>query len=175
MLPLSLDAVTWQESWLDVTPLSARIDPGDSLLCRATFDPAGLLAGHHYDDIVLASDDPAGPHTVRAKLIIGDVTDVDGPPGAAIATRLDGYPNPFNPRTTLRFDLARAGRVELAVYDLQGRRVRVLVSAALAAGRHEIVWDGLDGQGRTLSSGVYFARATLPDGVNAVRKMMLVR
>lgn len=175
VLPLSLDAVTWQESWLDVTPLSARIDPGDSLLCRATFDPAGLPAGHHYDDIVLASDDPAGPHTVRAKLIIGDVTDVDGPPGAAIATRLDGYPNPFNPRTTLRFDLARAGRVELAVYDLQGRRVRVLVSAALAAGRHEIVWDGLDGQGRTLSSGVYFARATLPDGVNAVRKMMLVR
>jgi len=174
VLPLSLDAVTWSAAWLDVTPLSARVDPGDSVVCRATFDPAGLGNGLYYDDILLDSDDPAAPHAVRAKLIIGDVTGVDGPP-AAVASRLANYPNPFNPRTTLRFDLARAGRVELAVYDLQGRRVRVLVSETRPAGRHEVSWDGRDDQGHGLSSGIYFARVVLPDGAHAARKLTLVR
>ena len=175
VLPLNLENVFWQASWLDVMPLTGRVDPGDSLLCRATFDPAGMASGAYYDNIVLISDDPLGMHVVQAELRIGDVTGVGEPPTAAAASRLDGYPNPFNPRTTLSFDLARAGRVELAIYDLQGRWVRVLVSEVMPAGRHEVTWDGLDGRGRGLSSGMYFARAVLPGGVSAGRKLMLVR
>ncbi|MBU1073914.1 S8 family serine peptidase, partial [bacterium] len=129
VLPLSLADVTWQAGWLDVTPLTGRVNPGDALVCRATFDPAGLPTGLYYDDIVLESDDPAGPHTVRAKLIIGDVTGADDPPPTVLsATALQNHPNPFNPRTTLRFNLVRSDRVELAVYDLEGRRLRTLVA-----------------------------------------------
>ena len=126
------------------------------------------------DDIVIVSSDPDSPHSVRARLVIGDITSVGDTP-SPMAARLSNHPNPFNPRTTLKFEMARAGRVELGVYDLQGRRVRVLVSDILPAGHHEVMWDGLDNQGRILSSGLYFARAVMPDGVSAARKLTLVR
>ncbi|MBE0566672.1 MAG: hypothetical protein IH621_11970 [Krumholzibacteria bacterium] len=83
----------------------------------------------------------------------------DGPPAtlpAAPAGRLlPAVPNPFNPRTTVRFALARAGEVELAVYDPGGRLVRALVSGPFAAGEHAVVWDGLDRRGQGAASGVY--------------------
>jgi len=79
--------------------------------------------------------------------------------GAPSATALLGaYPNPFNPRTTLRLRLAVAGRCELGIYDSNGRFVRSLVSGELAAGEHEIAWDGRDAAGRPASGGIYFAR-----------------
>ena len=174
VLPLDITSVSWTVGWLDVTPTSGRIDPGQTLVMRAVFDPAGMTAGLHTDNIVIASTDLDSPHSVRARLVIGDVTSVGEMPSPAIA-RLSNHPNPFNPLTTIRFDLARAGRTELAVYDLQGRRVRVLVSDVLPAGRHEVAWDGLDSQGRTVSSGLYFARALMPGGVSAARKLTLVR
>jgi hypothetical protein len=68
------------------------------------------------------------------------------------------WPNPFNPRTTLRFDLPAAGRVRLEVYDVRGRLVGSLVDAELPAGRHEAVWDGRDSEGRAMASGTYAAR-----------------
>jgi len=54
---------------------------------------------------------------------------------------LGNHPNPFNPRTTIRFELPAAGRVELAVYDAAGRRVAVLADGYETAGEHEVVWD----------------------------------
>ncbi len=174
VLPLNITSVSWAAGWLDVTPTSGRIDPGMTLMMRATFDPAGMPTGLHTDDIVIASDDPNSPHDVLARLVIGDITSVGDTPSPMTA-RLSNHPNPFNPRTTLSFDLAQTGRVELGVYDLQGRRVRVLVSEMLPAGRHEVMWDGLDNRGRALSSGLYFARALLPDGSTAARKLTLVR
>lgn len=67
-------------------------------------------------------------------------------------------PNPFNPTTKLRFDIAESGRVELSVYSLRGELVKRLVDEVFNSGSHEVVWDGRDGFGRNVSSGVYFAR-----------------
>jgi hypothetical protein len=74
-------------------------------------------------------------------------------------------PNPFNPRATVSFDVPRAGAVSLRVYDVRGREVATLHEGALAAGRHEAVWDGRDGAGRGASAGIYFVR--LQDGREA--------
>lgn len=91
------------------------------------------------------------------------------------ATRLVGNsPNPFNPRTTIAFDLARPGPVRLDIYDLRGRLVRRLVDAALPAGRHEAAWDGRDDQGGAAASGLYFCRLHSSGGAS-VHKMALVR
>ncbi len=65
------------------------------------------------------------------------------------------YPNPFNPTTTITFDVPALHQVELAVYDVMGRRVAVLVDGVLAAGRHEATW-----QAGKLPSGTYFYRLT---------------
>lgn len=84
------------------------------------------------------------------------------------------YPNPFNPATTIAFDVPSASRVELAVHDLLGQRVRELASGDLPAGRHRVVWDGRDGTGRPSASGAYFV--TMHTGsFRAVRKMLLLR
>ncbi len=72
-------------------------------------------------------------------------------------------PNPFNPRTTLRFTLPAAGRARLAVYSVAGQLVRVLADGPMDAGRHGLVWDGLDDAGRSVASGVYLCRLTVAD------------
>jgi len=70
---------------------------------------------------------------------------------ALLSTRiLGGFPNPFNPKTTIRFAVDQAGPVKLSVFDLQGRLVTVLFQGEKAAGEHELVWDAGD-----LGSGVY--------------------
>ena len=68
------------------------------------------------------------------------------------------YPNPFNPATTIAFDLPSAQPVKLVIYGLDGRRVRQLVSGNLPPGRHEVVWRGRDDQRRTVAAGTYLYR-----------------
>ena len=83
-------------------------------------------------------------------------------------------PNPFNPRTTIHFDVARSGQVRLGVYDLRGHLVRDLVTGSMEPGRHHTVWDGRDRSGRTAAAGVYFVRMT-GDGKSLTRKMVLAK
>jgi len=95
------------------------------------------------------------------------------PPRAGIALA-PNYPNPFNPSTTLRFHLASEAHVRLTILDVKGRRVRTLIDRAYAAGPHEVAWDGRDGEGAAVGSGVYFARAESELGAAATR-MTLIR
>ena len=84
-------------------------------------------------------------------------------------------PNPFNPTTTLRFDLARPGRVALDVYDAQGRHVRTLLRASRTeAGTHRVTWDGRDDAGRQVASGVYHACLVAPDA-RLVQRLTLLK
>ena len=92
----------------------------------------------------------------------------------AVFSLAQNAPNPFNPATTLRFSVAEAGAVCLAVYDVNGRIVRTLVDENLSAGHHEGVWDARDNVGRTVASGVYVYRLTSGGNV-AVRRLILVR
>lgn len=84
------------------------------------------------------------------------------------ALALMAIPNPFNPLTTLRFDLPVGGRVHLEVYDVAGRLVRTLLDADLPAGNHQAVWDGKDASGRGMPSGSYFARLSAGRRVETV-------
>jgi hypothetical protein len=83
-------------------------------------------------------------------------------------------PNPFNPRTTIAYDLAEPGPVRLAVYNARGELIRVLVEGQVAAGSHVAIWDGRDEAGRRSASGVYYARLKA-GGVHSTRKMSLVQ
>lgn len=84
------------------------------------------------------------------------------------------YPNPFNPGTRICYDLAQAGDVRLALYDVLGREVRVLVTGQQSAGRYSVEWDGCDANGQLASSGIYFSRLQVRQFV-ASRKMLLVQ
>jgi len=106
---------------------------------------------------------------------IGDVTEVAGDDTVPLAFRTyQNAPNPFNPLTTIKFDLPRAGHVDLRVYDVLGRLVRTLLDENRAAASHAVVWDGTDDGGHRLASGVYYYRLITDDGA-ATRKMTLVK
>jgi hypothetical protein len=82
---------------------------------------------------------------------------------------LSGFPNPFNPETSLTFDLAQSGQVSLVVYDVSGREVLSLLNGYYDAGQHQAIFNG-----QNLPSGVYFARLSAASQVQTT-KLMLVK
>ena len=87
---------------------------------------------------------------------------------------LGNSPNPFNPETRLSFILPQSGRVQLDIYNLRGQLVRRLLDTDKQAGHHKLLWDGRDEAGRTVGSGIYFARVQ-QGSRSQVHKMMLVK
>jgi hypothetical protein len=83
-------------------------------------------------------------------------------------------PNPFNPVTALSYCIPARGRVELSVYDVAGRRVATLVDGEVGGGYHEAVWDGRSNSGKSVASGIYFARLSAA-GETRTRKMILLK
>jgi hypothetical protein len=84
------------------------------------------------------------------------------------------YPNPFNPNTVIKFDLPKATHVKLVIYDVMGRRVRLLADEQMQAGYHHRIWDGFDDRGSPVASGIYFYRLHTAEFTKA-RKMALLR
>jgi hypothetical protein len=107
----------------------------------------------------------------------GVTSDVSEPPAGTAPRALElaqNAPNPFNPRTSIAYELPHAGPVLLRIYSVSGRQVRTLVNAVQPAGPYRVLWDGHDDAGRAQASGTYFYRLTV-DGKTLVRKMQLVK
>ena len=83
-------------------------------------------------------------------------------------------PNPFNPETTIQYDVAQTSTVHLSVYALTGQLVRTLANAAHPAGSYTVAWDGTDSTGRDVASGVYLCRMVSGE-FRASRKLLLMK
>jgi hypothetical protein len=93
----------------------------------------------------------------------------------ALVDRLYGNePNPFNPRTTIRFSLAHKGAMKLVIYDVSGRQVKTLADGMLEAGLHTLVWDGTNDEGKHVGSGIYWAQMQAGTFVSN-RKMVVLK
>ena len=86
----------------------------------------------------------------------------------------ENYPNPFNPSTTLTFELPKQLEVELVIFDVLGRKVNTLVKGVQRPGVHQVIWNGADERGVPVSSGVYFYRLTTENYAKTL-KMVLMR
>ncbi len=84
------------------------------------------------------------------------------------------YPNPFNPMTTISYELEKRSHVELTIYDIRGRTVKTLVNGEMESGFHRTLWNATDTHGKQVSSGIYLYKLTV-DEKSMVRKMGLVR
>ncbi len=93
---------------------------------------------------------------------------------SANARLLPNHPNPFNPSTTVSFELSADAMVLLEIYDASGRLIRTLVAGWRTAGVHNTTWRARDDNGRAMGSGVYFTCLSV-DGARDVRKMILLR
>jgi hypothetical protein len=84
------------------------------------------------------------------------------------------FPNPFNPTTTLRYDLPSEALITLSIYDMLGREITQLVNTTQEAGFKSVRWDGKDSMGRAVSAGVYLYRIEAGEFVQT-KKMVLLK
>jgi hypothetical protein len=123
---------------------------------------------------------PGGPHAgifiqkFAHHGIIDDLTAAPDQTAPVSISLRQNMPNPFNPTTTISFNLPATTEVNLAVYDITGRLVKILEQGSLAAGDHKVSWQGEDHQGNQVSSGVYFYRLDAGDQ-SLSRKMVLMK
>ncbi|MCL2062831.1 MAG: T9SS type A sorting domain-containing protein [Candidatus Cloacimonetes bacterium] len=90
-------------------------------------------------------------------------------------TRLgNNYPNPFNPNTTIYFELSQDAHVSLDIFNIRGQMIKSLTNQRFEAGRHTLQWDGIDFQGNSASSGVYFYKMQT-DGFIEMKRMLLLK
>ncbi len=146
-----------------------HIPPGDSVLCEVTFSPpadsvyVGIinyeLAGEAITQVVRGRTGPAGIFS------------------GSLPRRFflwPNYPNPFNPETTIQYQLPIASEVKMVLYNLLGQEVRTLVNEHRPPGLYKIYWNGSDERGNPLSSGMYILRFSAGD-YSQSRKLLLVR
>jgi len=110
--------------------------------------------GYPDGDELAAGSDPGNPASTPANVGVEPPRTVDGLRAAR--------PNPFRGGTTMEVTLARSGQVELVVFDVLGREVRVLARGPLPAGANRFDWDGRRDDGRAAGAGLYFARLRVP-------------
>jgi hypothetical protein len=128
---------------------------------------------------------PTGYEGVSARSVMlrGILNAFDVLPGAPIGVEtppaianlgVTAYPNPFNPQTTLQLSMPRAGEVSVKIFDVQGRLVDTLFAGDLAAGRHELTWNGRGADGARQASGVYFVE-TRALGQTEVTRLAMIK
>ena len=124
--------------------------------------------------IAYITDRSTGTYILRFDgLVTAGVDQAPAAPGMTTALR-GNFPNPFNPSTAIRFDLAASGPVALRIFDAGGRLVRTLVDGPRAAGAQSAVWDGRNDSAAPVASGVYFYRLEAP-GFEASERMVLTK
>jgi flagellar hook assembly protein FlgD len=84
------------------------------------------------------------------------------------------YPNPFNPATSIKFGIPEGNFVSVRIYNMLGQEVRTLVSGQMNAGTYNLLWDGKDDNGQSVTSGAYIYRV-ISGGSAITKKMMLLK
>jgi len=129
---------------------------------------------------ILKVSDHAGADTGTlnewcVRLAYGEIpSDVETSDLPRVLSLRANHPNPFNPRTAIRFDLPRLTEVDLAVFDVAGCRVAILASGSMEPGRYDVAWEGRDDSGLPVSGGLYFYRLTT-EGRTLTKKMVFLK
>ncbi|RLC56817.1 MAG: hypothetical protein DRH89_04850 [Candidatus Cloacimonadota bacterium] len=90
-------------------------------------------------------------------------------------TQISNYPNPFNPTTTIKLNLAESGKIELVIYNIKGQKVKTLLDAYSSKGHFELIWRGVDDNKKKVASGNYFIKLKVNGEERAVSKCVLLK
>ena len=153
---------------------------------KENFIEIGFIAGHgtrvstsNYSFV--DNDLPSGNYSYRLKQIdfdgafsYSDIVTISIETRPNVYSLYPNHPNPFNPRTSIRYDLPKEGTAFLGIYNINGDLVRTLVSGQKTAGSHKVSWDATDDAGRKAASGVYLYRLQAGDKV-LTNKLLLTK
>lgn len=159
-----------------LAPVRSALPVGSGTIGKISFSLDKRLAADtarvFLSSVVLCSAE-AQYLRVATSVLVWNLRAPTGPPQMQFALE-QNYPNPFNPSTTISYRLDLPSTVRLAVYDITGRQVEMLVNQFQQVGRYVVQWNVDVRRGATLASGMYFARLQVGDQV-AVEKMILAK
>ncbi|MCF7859369.1 MAG: agmatine deiminase family protein [Candidatus Cloacimonetes bacterium] len=147
--------ITDSADWLTLSPETGELSAGETEEIELTFDTTDLSTGEYTTDITINDD---REETIIPVILTITQTESENETVISGTKLLGNYPNPFNPTTTISYSLKSTSSVNLAIYNMKGQLVRILVNSSQIAGMHTKFWDGKDDNGRLVGSGVYFSR-----------------
>jgi len=173
----SLAVMISRAIWVSVSPMSGTLLSGGSQDLNLTFLTNEFAIGNYWASLHINSNDPANGHLVIPIKLTVDL--FGGIENEGLFT-IEGFhlyqnsPNPFNPTTTITYNLPNASDVELVIYNMLGQKVKTLVNAHQKAQLHHAVWDGTDDHGISVASGLYLYRIKTAENT-AFNKMIFMK
>ncbi len=164
---LTSDQITDPDTWtvIDTLVTTASIDD----------DVSELVNGSYYWAVTSVYRDELNDITFYSEPKLSNIITDNNVQDAIAITKITGnYPNPFNPVTRINYQIASDSHVSLSVYNLKGQLVKKLVNENLQAGKHSIIWQGNDDNGKSVASGMYFFKLT-NNGIIKVHKAILMK
>ncbi|UCH61741.1 MAG: hypothetical protein JSU77_07950, partial [Fidelibacterota bacterium] len=157
------------------------VNGGDSWAEQPSGTTSKLTSVRFLDDLVGIAG--GGPEIIRTTDGGSQWSQVDLPtpvgvtewPAAPVPRSIffQNHPNPFNPTSTIRFDLPQGSYVSLILYDIHGREVTRLSGGYMGPGYHKTTWDGRNSDGREVPSGIYIARLVTPVYAKSIKMLLL--
>jgi hypothetical protein len=171
-----------QFDFISFSPISGCIPPGGNQLFTFIFD-ATQLEPNVISAIMALEHNGFGGATEIPITMIVSVSGVEGEQFKIQNSKFKiypGYPNPFNPTTTIPFALPTEAKVKIEIYNLLGQRVAVLKDDIMQAGYHQTIWDGKSDSGLPIASGIYILKMEAKGTVvntkfNGTSKLLLLK
>jgi len=170
--PLWVESTVPLNPWLVCKPNTGSVTAGGQMEITTIYNLAGLPDSTYEANIVFYSNDPFNP----VKNVSLQIAKILGLEDASNFVRPESYqlfqnfPNPFNPITTINYQLPMISEVELSIYNVLGQRIETLVSGKREAGYYQVQWDGGE-----FASGVYYYRLTTDAGFVQTKKLVLLK
>ena len=173
----SMESLIWHPEGHTLWSTADRLNSKD--LVTITLGPAGSETG------TVAFVDPSGfpdleglafVSTATANILLSEQHPTDTPTRTlpTVVALHQNVPNPFNPATTISFDLPQPGHARLEVFSVEGRLIASLLDHSVAAGLHTVTWRGHTTSGQIAPSGIYYYRLST-GGFSETRKMILLK
>jgi hypothetical protein len=173
--PVTADGDIWN---LDLLPITGRIlrvsgleDIPQNMSAWLKLSSGSIIKLTEGETINLPDN------VTSARLLIGTEEFLEGKGAPALPVDYalyQNFPNPFNPATKIKFALPTSGQTKLEIFNVLGQRVTTLIDGEMPAGYQIVTWDGNDGHGHSVASGIYFYRLTCNDFSN-IKKMLLLK
>ncbi|MCB9358073.1 MAG: carboxypeptidase regulatory-like domain-containing protein [Calditrichaeota bacterium] len=160
--------ISSDEDWLVANPASGEVPVNGSVFITVTANVAAFPVGEYTANLLIDHNDTGSPYEVPVTVVVS--VDADDAPVLPTEFALNpSYPNPFNPSTTLSFDVPNESRVELAVFNVRGQEVARPLDATVQAGRHSVTFNA-----DNLPTGMYLVKMTAQN-FTSVQKIVLLK
>jgi len=176
-IPIAMKLITGSGRWLTCPTNRDTLYPGDHCLLPIKFYATAPDTTFFANVVVQTNQEKISSHFIPVSLRV--TATASGVPEwvSLLPVSVDlkqNYPNPFNPVTEIQYGIQRAGRVELYIFNVLGQRVRTLVETFQRPGYYKARWDGTDGAGSFLASGIYLIVLKSDQSI-LTRKMLLLK